>query len=184
MNKNPGIRSAVTNGTPVPPPQVRTTPLHGGRPAEQQKTDERLAAARSDYDNNHPRPGRRSGLGSSFGAGVTTGGLSPAEDENQPFRPGDGDPGLLAPYLSRHGWRKSPWDRRMPFSPRRGGRKRQPTHAGAAPRLASSFILAWMTKILEAEGGAEAAARLAFPHHQAGGRHLRRPPVEGCGRAA
>jgi hypothetical protein len=51
----------------------------------------------------------------------------------------------------------------MPFSPRRGGRKRQPTHAGAAPRLASSFILAWMTKILEAEGGVEAAAWLAFP---------------------
>jgi hypothetical protein len=49
----------------------------------------------------------------------------------------------------------------MPFSPRRGGRKRQPTHAGAAPRLASSFILAWMTKILEAEGGVEAAAWLA-----------------------
>jgi hypothetical protein len=97
MNKNTGIRSAITNGTLVPPPQVRTTPLHGGRPAEQQKTDERLAAARSDYDDNHPRPGRRSGFGSSFGAGVTTGGLSPAEDENQPFRPGDGDPGLLAP---------------------------------------------------------------------------------------
>jgi hypothetical protein len=29
MNKNTGIRSAITNGTPVPPPQVRTTPLHG-----------------------------------------------------------------------------------------------------------------------------------------------------------
>jgi hypothetical protein len=29
-----------------------------------------------------------------------------------------------------------------------------------------------MTKILEAEVGAEAAARLAFPHHQAGGHHL------------
>jgi hypothetical protein len=97
MNKNTGIRSAITNGTPVPPPQVRTTPLHGGRPAEQQKTDERLAAARSDYDDNHPRLGRRSGFDSSFGAGVTTGGLSLAEDENQPFRPGDGDPGLLAP---------------------------------------------------------------------------------------
>jgi hypothetical protein len=27
-------------------------------------------------------------------------------------------------------------------------------------------------KILEAEGGAEAAARLAFPHHQTGGHHL------------
>ena len=34
---------------------------------------------------------------------------------------------------------------------------------GAAPRLASSSILAWMTKILEAEGGAEAAAWFAFP---------------------
>ena len=29
MNKNTGIQSAITNGTPVPPPQVRTTPLHG-----------------------------------------------------------------------------------------------------------------------------------------------------------
>jgi hypothetical protein len=56
MNKDTGIQSAITNGTPVPPPQVRT-PLHGGRPAEQQKTDERLAAARSDYDDNDPRSG-------------------------------------------------------------------------------------------------------------------------------
>jgi hypothetical protein len=30
MNKNTGIQSAITNGTPVPPPQVRTTPLDGG----------------------------------------------------------------------------------------------------------------------------------------------------------
>jgi hypothetical protein len=29
VNKNTGIRSAITNGTPVPPPQVRTTPLDG-----------------------------------------------------------------------------------------------------------------------------------------------------------
>jgi hypothetical protein len=43
MNKNTGIRSAITNGTPVPPPQVRTTPLRGGRPAEQRKADERRA---------------------------------------------------------------------------------------------------------------------------------------------
>jgi hypothetical protein len=67
------------------------------------------------------------------------------------------------PYLSRHGWRKSPWDSRTLFSLGRGGRKRQPTHAGAAPRLASSSILAWMTKILEAEGGVEAVAWPAFP---------------------
>jgi hypothetical protein len=84
--RNSGSPSAGTNN-----------PTPWGRPAEQQKTDERLAAARFDYDDNHPRPGRRNGFGSSFGAGVTTGGLSPAEDENQPFKPGDGDPGLLAP---------------------------------------------------------------------------------------
>jgi hypothetical protein len=44
-----GIQGAITNGTPVPPPQVRTTPLDGG-PAEQRKTDERLAVARSSSD--------------------------------------------------------------------------------------------------------------------------------------
>jgi hypothetical protein len=43
MNKNPGNRNAITNGTPVPPSQVRTTPLRGGRPAEQRKADERRA---------------------------------------------------------------------------------------------------------------------------------------------
>ena len=42
-----GTQGAITNGTPVPPPQVRTTPLDGGGPAEQQKTDERRAVARS-----------------------------------------------------------------------------------------------------------------------------------------
>jgi hypothetical protein len=41
-----GTQSAITNGTPVPPPQVRTTPHDWGGPAEQQKTDERLAVAR------------------------------------------------------------------------------------------------------------------------------------------
>jgi hypothetical protein len=70
---------------------------------------------------------------------------------------------VTAAHLSRHaggslretGGCHSPPDAR--------GRKGQPTHAGAAPLFASSSILAWMTKILEAEGGAEAAARLAFP---------------------
>jgi hypothetical protein len=123
------------------PPQVRTTPLRGGRPAEQQRNDERLAAARSNHDDNHPRPGQRSGLGSSFGAGVTAGGLSPAEDENQPFRPGDGDPGPLAPYLSRHGWRKSPWDSRTPFSPRRGGKKKAADPCGGSPPTRLIFHL-------------------------------------------
>jgi hypothetical protein len=57
MNKNTGIQSAITNGTPVPPPQVRTTPLDGGGPAEQQKTDGQLAAARFDNNNNDPHSG-------------------------------------------------------------------------------------------------------------------------------
>jgi hypothetical protein len=30
VNKNTGIRSAITNGTPVPPPQVRATPRDWG----------------------------------------------------------------------------------------------------------------------------------------------------------
>jgi hypothetical protein len=47
INKNTGIQSAITNGTPVPPPQVQTTPLDRGGPAEQQKTDERRAVTRS-----------------------------------------------------------------------------------------------------------------------------------------
>jgi hypothetical protein len=56
--------------------------------------------------------------------------------------------------------------------PDAGGRKGLPTHAEAAPRLASPSAPARMMKILEAEGGAEAAARFASPHHQAGGRRL------------
>jgi hypothetical protein len=62
------------------------------------------------------------------------------------------------------------------------GASRRP-HRGR-PQLGTLPSPALVMKILEAEGGAEAAARLAFPHHQAGGRHLGRPPVEGCGRAA
>jgi hypothetical protein len=44
MNKNTGIRSAITNGTPVPSPQVRTTPLDGAGPCG--ATEDRRAARR------------------------------------------------------------------------------------------------------------------------------------------
>jgi hypothetical protein len=44
-----GTQGAITNGTPVPPPQVRTTPHDWGL-AEQQKADGRLAVARSSSD--------------------------------------------------------------------------------------------------------------------------------------
>jgi hypothetical protein len=39
-------------------------------------------------------------------------------------------------------------------------------------RLSSASALARMMNILEAEGGAEAAARFASPHHRAGGHRL------------
>jgi hypothetical protein len=57
MNKNTGIQSAITNGTPVPPPQVRTTSLDGGGPAEQQKIDGRLVVAHSGSNDDDPRSG-------------------------------------------------------------------------------------------------------------------------------
>jgi hypothetical protein len=43
MNKNTSIQSAITNGTPVPPLQVRTTPLDGGvcRATEDRRTAHR-----------------------------------------------------------------------------------------------------------------------------------------------
>jgi hypothetical protein len=53
-----------------------------------------------------------------------------------------------------------------------GGRKGLPTHAKAAPRLASPSAPARMMKILEAEGGVEAAAQFASPRHQIGGHRL------------
>ena len=68
-----------------------------GEPAERSQANGRLAAARSSNSDNNPRRGRRSSFSSGFGAGATAEGLSPTEDESQPFRPGDGDPGLLAP---------------------------------------------------------------------------------------
>jgi hypothetical protein len=52
------------------------------------------------------------------------------------------------------------------------------------PRLSSPSASAQMTKILEAEGGAEAAARLASPHHRTGGHRLGWPSARGCNWAA
>jgi hypothetical protein len=51
--------------------------------------------------------------------------------------------------------------------PNAGGRKWLPTHAEATPHSVRSSALARMTKILEAEGGVEAATRLASLHQTA-----------------
>jgi hypothetical protein len=94
--QNTGTQGAITNGTPVPPPQVRTTPRDWGGPAEQQKTDGWLTIARSGSSDDDLRPGWRSSFSSGFRVGATAGGLSLIKDENQPSKPGDGDPGVQA----------------------------------------------------------------------------------------
>jgi hypothetical protein len=76
-------------------------------------------------------------------------------------------------HLPRHGWRVPPpqgW--RMVSTPRSWRKKRDAGPREGRPRLASPSTLARMMKILEAEGRAEAAARLASPHHQTDGHHL------------
>jgi hypothetical protein len=74
--------------------------------------------------------------------------------------------------LPPHGWRTPPpqsW--RMSSSPGCRRKKRVAGPCGGRPRFAPPFSPARMMKILEAEGGAEAAARLASPHHRTGGHH-------------
>jgi hypothetical protein len=76
--------------------------------------------------------------------------------------------------LPPHGWRTPPpqsW--RMPFSPECRRKKRVAGPRGGRPRLAPPSSPTRMMKILEAEGGAEAAAQLASPHHRTGGHHPR-----------
>ena len=73
MNKNTGIQSAITNGTPVPPPQVRTTPHDWGacgategrwtahrRPLQQQRRRPPLRVA--ELQQRWPQGGRRCDL--------------------------------------------------------------------------------------------------------------------------
>jgi hypothetical protein len=202
MNKNTGIRSAITNGTPVPPPQVRTTPLDRGGPAEQQKTDERHAVTRSsggdddDFCSGGPnsgstdlragaaarRPlpmpklvrqgraeGRRVGGRSVGGPGYLVGGGTSSS-----CRGGRRRRERLRSHSrprARHAAAAGATDDNRPslrsLSEGAGRRPRR-----GRPQLGTLPSPALVMKILEAEGGAEVAARLAFPHHQAGGHHL------------
>jgi hypothetical protein len=202
MNKNTSIQSAITNETPVPPPQVRTTPLDEGGPAEQQKTDERRAVARSssgdddDFCSGGPnsdsddlradaaarRPppmpklvrqgraeGRRVGGRSVGGSGYLIGGRTSSSCRGRSRRRE-----RLRSHSrprARHAAAAGATDNNRP-SPRslREGAGHRPRRG--RPQLGTLPSPALVMKILEAEGGAEAAARLAFPHHQAGGHHL------------
>jgi hypothetical protein len=202
MNKNTDIQSAITNRTPVPPPHVRTTPLAGGGPAEQRKTDERHDVIRSssgdddDFCSGGPnsssddlradaaarRPppvpklvrqgraeGRRvrgrsiGGSGNLVGGGTSSscrGGRRRRERLRSHSRPRAGH---AAAASATDGERPSPRSLRegAGHRPRRG-----------RPELGTLPSPALVMKILEAEGGAEAAARLAFPRHRTGGHRL------------
>ena len=200
MNKNTGIQGAITNGTPVPPPQVRTTPLRGGRPAEQRKTDERRAVTcsssgddfcsrgpnsgstdpRADAAARRPPPmpklvrqgraeGRRVGGRSVAGPGYLVGGRTSSscrgrrrrrERLQSHSRPKAGHAAAASATDDNRSSLRS-------LSEGAGCRPRE-----GQPQLGTLPSPALVMKILEAEGGAEAAARLAFPHHQAGGHHL------------
>ena len=202
MNKNPGIQSAITNGTPVPPPQVRTTPLDGGRPAEQQKTDERRAVTcsssgddddfcsggpnsssddlRADVAAMRPSPvpklvrqgraeGRRVGGQSVGGTGYLVGG-----ETSSGCRGGRRRRERLRSHSrprARHAAAAGATDDDRPsLRSLREGAGHRPRRG--RPQLGTLPSPALMMKILEAEGGAEAAARLAFPRHRTGGHHL------------
>jgi hypothetical protein len=91
-----------------------------------------------------------------------------ARMEDRMLHPGQ----AVAVRLPPHGWRTPPpqsW--RMVSSPGCRRKKRIASPRGGRPRLASPSSPARMMKILEVEGGAEAAARLASPHHRTGGYH-------------
>jgi hypothetical protein len=85
--------------------------------------------------------------------------------ENRQLHPGQ----AAAVHLPPHGWRTPPpqsW--RMPLSPECWRKKRVVDPRGGRPQLGAPSSPARMMNILEAEGGAEAAARLASPHHKVG----------------
>jgi hypothetical protein len=194
--------SAITNGTMVPPPQVRTTPLCGGGPAGQQKADERHVAARpgsgddedfcpggpnssndglrADAAAGRPPPlpklerqgraeGRRVGGRSMANLGCRAGGRTSSS-----YRGGRRHRERLrnrSAQRAGHAAAVGAADDSRP-SPRslREGAGHRPR--GGQPQLGTRPSSALVMKILEAEEGAEAAARLAVPHHQTGGHHL------------
>jgi hypothetical protein len=196
-----GIQGAITNGTPVPPPRVRTTP-HDWGAAEQQTADGWLAVARSSSSDDddfcfggpnsssddlradaaaiRPSPmpslerqgraeGRRVGGQSVGGTGYLVGGETSSgcrggRRRRKRLRSRSGQRAGHATAASA-----TNDERPSPRSLREGvGRcpRRDRPQLGALPSPAL------MMNILEAEGGAEAAARLASPHPRAGGHRL------------
>jgi hypothetical protein len=192
-----GTQGAITNGTPVPPPQVRTTP-HIGGPAGRQNP-RWLAAAHSGSSDNDlcsKRPNSSSDNLRADAAATRPSPTSPLEGRGQATKAVEPEVSPRAaptissaekplPAASMGGGTGSsakaaqagePDMRKLPalrtanaLPPRslREGAGRCPR--GDRPQLGALPSPALMMNILEAEGGAEAAARLASSHHQTGG---------------
>jgi hypothetical protein len=193
-------QGAITNGTPVPPPQVRTTP-HIGGPAGQQNADRWLTAARSgssDDDLRSERPNSSSDDLRADAAAIRPSSMSPLEGRGQAegHRVGGQSAGGTDYLVGREtssGCLGGRWHRKQ----RRSHSGRRARHAAAAsatnggrpsprslregagrcprgdrPQLGALPSPALMMNILEAEGGAEAVAQLASPHHRTGGHRL------------
>jgi hypothetical protein len=189
--RNSGSASTGTNN-----------PTRRGEPAEQQKTDERRAVTRSssgdddDFCSGGPnsgsddhradaaarRPppmpklvrqgraeGRRVGGRSVNGLGYLVGGRTSSScrggsQRRERLRSHSGPRARHAAAASaRDGNRPSPQSLRE-------GAGRRPRRG--RPQLGTLPSPALVMKILEVEGGAEAATRLAFPHRRTGGHHL------------
>jgi hypothetical protein len=202
IERNTSTRGAITNGTPVPPPQVRTTPRDlGGLRSNRRPTNGLSSPAPSSGDDDdfcsggpnsssddlrtdaaarRPPPvpklvrqgraeGRRVGGRSAGGAGKLVGGGTSSScrggrRHRERLRSRSAQrAGHAAAAHAVNGGRPSPRSLRegADHRPRRG-----------RPQLDTLPSPALVMKILEAEGGAEAAARLAFPRHRTGGHRL------------
>jgi hypothetical protein len=174
----------------------------GERPAEQQKTDERLVVARpGSGDDEDLRPGGPNSSSDDLRADAAARRPPPLPKlERQGRAEGRRVGGRSVANLGYHAggrtssscrgrrWRRERHrshsrpkarhaadasamdDNRSSLRSLSEGAGRRPR--GGRPQLGTLPSPALVMKILEAEGGAEAAARLAFPHHQAGGHHL------------
>jgi hypothetical protein len=183
-----------------PPPRVRTTPLHGGRPAERQKTDERLVVARpGSGDDEDFCPGGLNSSSDDLRADAAEAPAHALKLERQGQAEGCRVGGRSVANLGYHAGGRTSSSCRGRRRRREGLRSRsrpKARHAadasaaddnrsslqslsegagcrprGGRPRLGILPSPALVMKVLEAEGGAEAAARFVFPHHQAGGHH-------------
>jgi hypothetical protein len=201
--KTLAFKVLLQNGTPVPPPQARTTPLDGGgglrsngrptngapspAPAAATTTTSAPGGPNSDSDDLRAdaaarRPplvpklvrqgraeGRRVGGRSVGGPGYLVGGRTSSS-----CRGGSRRRERLRSHSgprARHAAAAGATDDNRP-SPRslREGAGHRPRRG--RPQLGTLPSSALVMKILEAEGGAEAAARFAFPRHRTGGHHL------------